>query len=123
MRELWAGFNRGGVERMLEVIDQNAEWHTYRGSREVYKGHEGIRRYYQEVTGRARDVTAVDYAIREIGDVVLVSGSLQTVEPSGAVAQRQVHWVYWVRGGKVVKAASFARREQAEAHAQNGALP
>ena len=43
-----------------------------------------------------------------------VFGSLHTVDANGAVQQRQVHWVYWVREGKVQRAVSFARRDQAE---------
>lgn len=113
VRDLWAAFNDGGVERMLESIHEDAEWHTYLGSESVYRGHDGIRRYYSEVAGRAASASASEYSIRKIGDAVLVSGSLQTVEPGGAIAQRQVHWVYWVRGDKVARAQSFALREQA----------
>jgi ketosteroid isomerase-like protein len=85
----------------------------------VYYGHEGIREYYDEVAGRPSTASATEYAFREVGDAVAVSGSLQIVEPTGAVAQRQVHWVYWVRDGKVSRAASFARREQALAAAES----
>jgi ketosteroid isomerase-like protein len=118
VRELWDAFNRGGIERMLELIHPDAEWHTYLGSRDVYAAHGGIREYYDEVAGRRSRATATEYAFREIGDAVVVSGSLQVVDGGGAVSQRQVHWVYWVRGGKVAKAASFARREQALAAAE-----
>ena len=78
------------------------------------RGHDGIRRYYAEVTGRTVDAVASEYAITEVGDTVIVSGSLHTVDANGAVQQRQVHWVYWVREGKVQRAVSFARRDQAE---------
>jgi ketosteroid isomerase-like protein len=119
VRDLWDAFNRGGTERMLELIHEDAEWHTYLGRRDVYYGHEGIREYYDEVAGRPSTASATEYAFREVGDAVAVSGSLQIVEPTGAVAQRQVHWVYWVRDGKVSRAASFARREQALAAAES----
>jgi ketosteroid isomerase-like protein len=122
VRDLWAAFNDGGVERMLEMVHEDAEWRTYLGH-PPYRGHDGIRRYYEEVTGRATHVSASDYAVRAIGDAVLASGSLQTVDGSGALAQRQVHWVYWVRDGKVARAASFARREQAEEAAEARVQP
>jgi ketosteroid isomerase-like protein len=118
VRELWDAFNRGGIERMLELIHDDAEWHTYLGSRDVYRGHEEVREYYEEVAGPLSSATATEYAFREVGDAVVVSGSLQLVSPNGAIAQRQVHWVYWVDGGKVRKAASFARRDQAMAAAE-----
>src|SRR5258707_6229934 len=118
VRELWDAFNRGSIERMLELIHEDAEWHTYLGSHELYVGHDGVRAYYEEVAGRPSSATVTEYAFREIGDAVVVSGSLQVVEPSGAVSQRQVHWVYWVRDRKLGKAASVARREQAPAAAE-----
>jgi ketosteroid isomerase-like protein len=117
VRELWDAFNRGGIERMLELIHADAEWHTYLGSHNVYLGHDGVRDYYDQVAGPRSSAMATEYAFREIGDAVVVSGSLQVVSPGGAVSQRQVHWVYWVREGKVAKAESFARREQALAAA------
>jgi ketosteroid isomerase-like protein len=123
VRELWADFNQGGVEQMLRLISEDAEWHTYLGSGDVYKGHEGVRRYFADVAGRAVDASVTEYSIREVGNAVLVAGSLQTVEPNGALAQRQIHWVYWIRDGKVHAAASFAMREHAVAAAEAGELP
>jgi ketosteroid isomerase-like protein len=123
VRDLWAGFNGGGIDRMLEMVHEDAEWRPYRGAQEVYKGHDGIRRYYSEVAGTARDASATEYTIAEVGDTVVVSGSLQTVDDSGAIAQQQIHWVYWVRDGKVACAASFAHRGQAEQAARSGELP
>jgi ketosteroid isomerase-like protein len=120
VRELWDSFNRGGVEAMLGLVAEDAEWRPYLGSRDVYHGHEGVREYYNEVMGRASSVSATEYSSRDVGGVVLLSGSLQVVEESGAVSQRQVHWVYGVRDGKVAVAASFARREQALAAAEAG---
>ena len=51
-----------------------------------------------------------------------------TMEPDpvrlhGAMAQHQVHWVYWLTDGKISRAASFPRREQAEAAARSGVIP
>src|SRR5205085_12548369 len=113
----------GGVERMLQLIHEDAEWHTYRGAEVVYRGHEGIRRYYAEVAGTATTASARPYTVRELGEAVLVSGSLETSEPGGAMAQHQVHWVYWLTDGKISRAASFPRREQAEAAARSGVIP
>jgi ketosteroid isomerase-like protein len=123
VRELWAAFNRGGIDRMLDLVHEDAEWHTYRGSQDVYEGHDGIRRYYDEVAAGVTDASATEYTIREVGDAIVVAGSLQTVDANGAISQHQVHWVYWVDDGKVRRAASFARREQAEEAARAGSVP
>jgi ketosteroid isomerase-like protein len=123
VRELWHAFNRGGISEMLELIHEDAEWHTYLGADPVYRGHEGIRRYYEEVAGANAETTAIDYSIRAVGDAVVVSGSLQIAEPTGAISQRQVHWTYWLRDDKIARAASFVHREQAVAAAESGEIP
>ncbi|MFL5893517.1 MAG: nuclear transport factor 2 family protein [Thermoleophilaceae bacterium] len=123
VRELWSAFNRGGIDGMLRLVAEDATWHTYLGASEVYDGHEGIRRYFDDVTGGAVDATVTEYSIRQVGEAVVVSGSLQTVESNGALAQRQIHWAYWVRDGKIQRAASYPLREQALAAAETFALP
>jgi ketosteroid isomerase-like protein len=120
VRELWACFNRGGIDQMLEMVHEDAEWHTYRGPEGVYRGHDGIRRYYADVAADVTDATATEYTVRELCDAIVVSGSLQTVDHSGLIAQHQIHWVYWLEDGKVRRAASLPRREQAEAAARDG---
>jgi ketosteroid isomerase-like protein len=122
VRELWAAFNRGGVERMLDLIHDDAEWHAHIGGLQVYRGHDGVRDYYASVAGGATSVSAAEYSVAEVGDAVVVSGSLQVSDPGGGVSQRQIHWVYWVDDGKVRRAATFSRREQAIEAAESGSL-
>ena len=54
-----------------------------------------------------------EYAFREVGDAVAMSGSLHAVDARGGVMQRQIHYVFWIPEGKIVKAQSFPRREDA----------
>jgi ketosteroid isomerase-like protein len=116
VRELWDAFNRRQIGRMLDLVAEDCEWRPYRGRKEVYRGRAGLRAYLEEtVYAGASVATVTEYAFRELRDVIAVSGSLQTVAANGAIAQRQVHWLYWVKDGKVVRAQSFARREDAMA--------
>jgi ketosteroid isomerase-like protein len=121
VRELWDAFNRRQLARMLDVVSDDTEWRPYDSAKGLYVGKDGVRDYYEEVFAGANTATATEYAFREIGDVIAVSGSLQVVAPTGAIVQRQVHWLYWVRDGKVVRAQSFVRREDAIASAEAAA--
>jgi ketosteroid isomerase-like protein len=118
VRELWDAFNRRQIERMLELIADDCEWCPYAGGKELYLGPEGVREYHDELFGGAMSVTSTEYAFREVGDTIAVSGSLQVVSHGGAIAQQQVHWLFTVHDGKVARAQSFARREEATAAAQ-----
>jgi ketosteroid isomerase-like protein len=118
VRELWDAFNRRQIERMLELIADDCEWRPSGGSKELYIGPEGVREYHEEVFGGSTSVTSVEYAFRDFGDTMAVSGSVQVISPGGVIAQRQVHWLFKVEDGKVVRGQSFARREEALAAAQ-----
>ena len=120
IRELIDSFNKRQPERMVELIADDCEWHSLAGKR-LYTGPEGVREYVEDNFGGAESVSLAEYTIREAGESVLVSGSLNEVQKSGAIAQRQVHWLIKVTDGKVVRAQSFIRREDAEAAARAAA--
>ena len=121
VREVWDAFNRRQFERLLSLLTDDIEWHPYNGSREVYLGLDGAREYLDEAYGSTESAAAAEYSIREVGDVVAISGSLQIVEHSGALVQRQIHYLFWVRDGKIARAQSFAQRADAIAAAEAAA--
>jgi len=118
VRELFDAFNKRQRERMAELIADDCEWRAFDGSQDLYTGPGGVLQYVDEQYGRSSSATVTEYAFREVGDVTAVSGSLNVIEHSGAIVQRQVHWVFRVREGKVCLAQSFSRRDVAVAAAE-----
>jgi ketosteroid isomerase-like protein len=113
VREIWAAFNRGRVDDLLTLTSEDVELRPYDAAEAVYKGHDGLRRLVAESVVPGAQATVTEYAFSEVGDAVVVSGSLQVVEPSGAIAHQQIHWVYRLRDGVVTRGESFPRREDA----------
>jgi ketosteroid isomerase-like protein len=103
---------------MAELIADDCEWRTFDGRKEAYSGPAGVLEYVDDQFGTATSATISEYAFREVGDTSAVSGSLNVVEAGGAIVQRQVHWIFQVRDGKVRRAQSFARRDDALAAAE-----
>ena len=120
VRELIDAFNKRQPERMAELVTDDCEWLSLAG-KQRYVGPDGVREYVEENFGSALNVSVAEYTLREIGGLISLSGSLNVVEPSGAMAQRQVHWLITVRDGKIARAQSFVRREDALAAAQAAA--
>jgi ketosteroid isomerase-like protein len=120
IRELIDAFNKRRSDRMAELVSEDCEWHSLAG-KQLYIGPRGIREYVEENFGTAESVSVVEYAMREIGDQISVAGSLNVVEKSGAMVQRQVHWVFTVHDGQITQARSYIRREDAEAAARGTA--
>lgn len=121
VREVLDAFNRRQPDRMAALVAEDCEWQSLTRA-EPYVGPDGVREYVKDNFGSAASVGVTEYALREIaGNTVLVSGSLNEVESSGAMAQRQVHWLITVRDGKISRAQSFVRREDAAAAARAAA--
>lgn len=123
VRALWAAANRRDVDGILEQCSDDVEWRPYTGRRAVYHGREGVREFYFEQYERIETISVTEYAFRELGDLIAFSGSLQTVDDRGGIAQRQIHYLFRVRGGKIIRAQSFPRRGDAIAAAEAAAEP
>jgi ketosteroid isomerase-like protein len=73
INRLVEGFNRRGVDAVLELCDQEVVWlplFTARAGR-PYRGHEGIRRYFADLSFHWRSARAVVYRLTRRGDDVL----------------------------------------------------
>ncbi|HEX6713018.1 MAG TPA: nuclear transport factor 2 family protein, partial [Thermoleophilaceae bacterium] len=117
VRELIDAFNKRQTERMAELVTDDCEWLSLAGKGH-YVGPDGVREYVNENFGGALSVSVAEYTVREIGGLISISGSLNVIEANGAMAQRQVHWLMTVREGKIARAQSFIRREDATAAAR-----
>ena len=111
VRELIDAFNKRRSDRIRELVGPDSEWRPYDGAKDVYTGPEGVFEYVDERFGSASSVSVNEYAFREAGSATAVSGSLNVVEANGAIVQSQVHWLFHVRDGKIVRAQSFPRRQ------------
>src|SRR4051794_34240704 len=96
VRELWDAYNRRDLDGIVELVSDDSEWRPYNGSKDVYIGRDGVRDYFEDALRGFETATAVEYARRDVGDLIAVSGSLHEVAVNGAVTQRQVHWLYSV---------------------------
>lgn len=121
VRRMWAAVNNQDVDGVVASTSEDVEWRPYAGRRGVYSGPEGVREFYFDEYDQAQSISVEEYAFRDFGEVIAFSGSLHMVDGRGAVTQRQIHYVFWVRDGKIARAQSFPRREQALATAQRAA--
>ena len=113
VREVWEAASAHDTERLMALCTDDVVWEPYTGSKDVYNGPEGVRAFYEEQYSEVPSIAVDDYLFREVGDALVYTGSLHTVDAAGVVAQRQIHYVFWIRDGKVARAKSFPRREGA----------
>ena len=104
------------VSRLVELTDPEVEWYSRvaLGRSEGYRGHDGIRRYVEDIADSLEFIyIEVDDAI-SVGDLVLLVGhfhyrgkasGVDTKSPGGVVAR--------LRDGRVVYMRAFRDPEQA----------
>lgn len=122
VRQLWDAAERRDADGIAALCSDDVVWIPYTGRQPEYHGPDGVREFYLEQYEGAQSIGITEYALREFGDeLIMYSGSLHVVDTSGAVAQRQIHYLFWVRDSRIYRARSFAQRSEAVAAAEAAA--
>ena len=111
VRELWRLADEGGVEAALERTDPGVEWILHLSSGQVLTSEE-LLRFFREFQGEREFLEVKPYSFRAKGDRVLASGSFRLRGPD-RLSEFQIHWVSEFEDGKLVRATSFAKRQEA----------
>jgi ketosteroid isomerase-like protein len=110
-------FNRRDLNGFLAIMDTDIEFTPYEvmvqgGS--PYRGHDGVRSWWDESFAVLPDLRAEIYEVRDLGDVAFVSGRLRGHGAgSGAPIERQMWLAIEWRNGREVWWASFESEAQA----------
>jgi ketosteroid isomerase-like protein len=117
-----AAINRRDLPALLELADPAIEYTSYLagllGAEGAYRGHEGLRRYFRELSEAWEwfQVDVDDY--RDLGDKVLNFGQLRAKgKASGLEVEQELAWLHTFREGtgpgRYVRHESFATRADA----------
>jgi ketosteroid isomerase-like protein len=87
------------VERLLRHADADIELVPYVGNGRVLHGADEIRTFFREQVASGTDLTLWPASFEELGDDVIVNGSLRVTRPSGGFAESQLSWTYRFRNG------------------------
>jgi ketosteroid isomerase-like protein len=93
-----------GLEALLEVAHEDCEWRPYIAAGEVIRGPDQIRAYYHEALAAGTDMKLRPTSFEEVGDRVIVNGSMRVVRPTGGFSESQISWTYRFRDGRLTEA-------------------
>jgi ketosteroid isomerase-like protein len=112
LRRGFEGFRRRGIDAMAELIHPEFEGHadpelaTEPG---VYRGVEGIRRWYEGFEGFMEDVRFETDEFVGSGDQVLVAARLVGRGAGSGIEVEQRVWQVWtLRDGKAIRLDTYA---------------
>ena len=108
LMEAWNGQN---LEPWLAFWDPSCEWvPRLRGAVEgaqSYRGHDGLRRFWEEDDAVWEEFHVDLHDLRQIGDNVVATGTGRAKAKSGVDIARPFAFVFRVRSGRVVRVESY----------------
>jgi ketosteroid isomerase-like protein len=115
VRRSYEAFRRRDVDAFLSCIDPDVEFRSLVLEVEgVYRGHEGVRSWWDEVLGVFPDWSPEVVDAREVGSHVLVRARTEGPGTGSGIAPQRDFWeVAQVRGGRITTWAFFRTQEEA----------
>jgi ketosteroid isomerase-like protein len=111
VRRIQRAFNEGDVEAIVSQLHPAVEWEEQLipGVEQVYRGHEGVRRWAELIFGQELgSLEAHAEEFTEAGDAVIAATRIEGEgRSSGVRVQMSVHLVLTFKDGKVVRRQVF----------------
>jgi anti-anti-sigma factor len=112
VRELWEAYDAGGVEAMLDAAGEDVVWQPHVASGRVYRTTADLRAALAALDEEGVSYEARLHGLEEHASVVLASGTAR-VDRGGEVDEREVHWAYHFREGRLWRQSTHASRQDA----------
>jgi ketosteroid isomerase-like protein len=110
VKEFWNVLESEGLLASLEFLrehsHEDAELRPYVGEGRVFHGVGEFREFVREELAAGATLNASPWSFEEVGDDVVVAGSIRVQRTDGSIADAQVRWTFTFRDGRVAAAAS-----------------
>jgi len=112
---LFAAFAARDEDALLAIMDPEIEFFgptaTVLNEGKCYRGHDGIRRYLQDVQSLWEELETLPARFREVGNHVVVTGRVKARARDGLEMDAPAAWVWRVHDGKVAWGCVYGDRE------------
>src|ERR671939_609555 len=109
VRELWARFERDGVEAALGLVDEDVVYLLQFAGGRVLHGSAEVRALFAEFEARGMSLEARLDTLEQRGDAVVASGTVRMHRPDG-LQEAQYHWVFHFAGGRLRRLSRYPGR-------------
>jgi ketosteroid isomerase-like protein len=110
-------FNARDMTTLADLTSPDFEFVPYLGSlieTSVYRGHDGLRSYFEDVRSAWEEIKVRQAEVREVGDHTISFGELRGKgRASGLEVQMSLAWVGDWRDGKLVRLVTYTNRDEA----------
>jgi anti-sigma B factor antagonist len=112
VRELWEAYDAGGADAMLAAAGEDVVWQPHVTPGRIYRTTAELRAALVVLEKQGVRYEARLQDLEEHGNVVLASGTVR-IDRSGEVEEREAHWAYHFREGRLWRQSTHASREDA----------
>jgi anti-anti-sigma factor len=112
VRELWARFERDGVEAALGLVDEDVVYLLQLAGGRVVRGSEEVRSIFADFERRGVSLEARLDTLEQRGGAVVASGTVRLHQPDG-LQEGQYHWVFHFADGRLRRLSVYAGRDEA----------
>jgi ketosteroid isomerase-like protein len=121
VRGVMDAFNKRDLETLLPYLDPTVQFFAPQtaaavGRKNLYRGHEGIRQYFEDVASVWESLQIVPQDFRFTKDCVVAIGRA-IGERSGEKMDMEVAWALKLQNGKVLWGRAYEKLEEALADA------
>jgi ketosteroid isomerase-like protein len=122
-RQAFDAFARRDVETVVAMSDPNVEFFAATGElageegphweKGAYWGHEGVRRYFDDVGRLWAELNVAPEEFEVVGEHLLVQGRVRGQRHDGSLLVTPAQWVWKVRDGKIAYWAVYQDLDEA----------
>jgi ketosteroid isomerase-like protein len=118
VRKAFDAFTRRDVDAAVEIMDPSVELYLPKtaalaGEPMPYRGHEGVRRYFEHVKVVWERLEVILHEYHDAGDQVLVVGRVRAQGRNGQIGDTPAHWVWQIENGRITKGSVYTEHEEA----------
>jgi ketosteroid isomerase-like protein len=114
VRRAFDAFNSRDIEAALPLMDPAVEFHAptseLANDGQPYRGHKGMRKYYDDVGDVWQELEVMPAEFREIDEHVLAFGRVYGRGEGGYIQDSPAQWVFTIRGDLIVCVKVFTNR-------------
>jgi uncharacterized protein len=111
LRRGYQAFNRRDLDGLVAFFDPDAVWiptSSAWGAGNAYQGHEGVGRLLEDLARDWQEFEAEPQEFRQVGDLILVLGSVRAVPKGGG---SEIHlatgWIWEMRDGRALRLQAY----------------
>jgi ketosteroid isomerase-like protein len=110
VKDIWQVFETEGplasLELMLAHAHEDIELRPFVGAGRVFRGVDEFREFMRQQLAEGATLNVAPWTFEEVGDDVIVTGSLRVQRRDGSIADSQLRWTYTFRDGRLAAASS-----------------